>query len=124
MASSDLASAHGSNGYDALLRIWLNVMAPAGITPEGLERTRAAYAKDVAILPPSGIADIIASAGFEPPVQFFQAGLMHAWFARRASSTADSGAWLPTRTAGSPADDAASVGRRVTSKAPSAGRMT
>jgi len=88
LASSDLASDVGSNDYDALLRAWLNVMAPAGIQPEGLERTRAAYAKDVAILPPQLIASIIESAGFEPPVQFFQAGLMHAWFAKRASSKA------------------------------------
>ncbi len=88
LASSDLASDVGSHVYDALLRAWLNMMAPAGIQPEGLERTRAAYAKDVAILPPKLIASIIESAGFEPPIQFFQAGLMHAWFSRRASSKA------------------------------------
>jgi tRNA (cmo5U34)-methyltransferase len=86
LASSDLASDVGSNAYDVLLRAWLNVMTPAGIQPEGLERTRAAYAKDVAILPPKLVAAIIESAGFEPPVQFFQAGLMHAWFSRRTSS--------------------------------------
>lgn len=88
LASADLASDLGSNVYDALLRVWLNVMTPEGIQPEGLERTRAAYAKDVAILPPKVIASIIEAAGFEPPVQFFQAGLMHAWFAKRASSKA------------------------------------
>lgn len=86
LASSDLASDVGSNAYDALLRAWFNMMASAGIQPEGLERMRAAYAKDVAILPPKLIASIIESAGFEPPVQFFQAGLMHAWFSKRASS--------------------------------------
>ena len=86
LASSDLASDVGSNAYDALLRAWFKMMASAGIQPEGLERMRAAYAKDVAILPPKLIASIIESAGFEPPVQFFQAGLMHAWFSRRASS--------------------------------------
>jgi tRNA (cmo5U34)-methyltransferase len=86
LASSDLASDVGSNVYDALLHAWLNMMASAGIQPEELERTRAAYAKDVAILPPKLIASIIESAGFEPPVQFFQAGLIHAWFSKRASS--------------------------------------
>lgn len=89
LTSSDLASAVDSSGYDALLRVWVDMMAPAGIQPEGLERTRAAYAKDVAILPPHLIASIIESAGFEPPVQFFQAGLMHAWFSRRVSNKAD-----------------------------------
>jgi tRNA (cmo5U34)-methyltransferase len=59
--------------------------APTGTRPEGLERMRAAYARDVAILPPGRVETIIESAGFEPPVEFFQAGLIHAWFSRRAS---------------------------------------
>ena len=88
LASSDLASDVGSNAYDALLRVWLQVMSSAVIQPKVLERTRAAYAKDVAILPPQRIASIIESAGFEPPVQFFQAGLMHAWVSKRASGKA------------------------------------
>lgn len=88
LASSDLASDIGSNAYDTLLRVWLNVMSSAGIQSDALERTRVAYAKDVAILPPNRIASIIASAGFESPVQFFQAGLMHAWVSKRASSKA------------------------------------
>ncbi|MCL4301805.1 MAG: methyltransferase domain-containing protein [Anaerolineae bacterium] len=88
LASSDLASEVGSNDYEALLHAWLNMMAAAGIPPEGLERMRAAYAKDVAILPPKRIAAIIESGGFEAPVQFFQAGLIHAWFSKRASDNA------------------------------------
>ena len=44
---------------------------------------RAAYDRDVAILPPAEVAAIVASAGFEAPVQFLQTGLIHAWFARR-----------------------------------------
>jgi tRNA (cmo5U34)-methyltransferase len=54
------------------------------LRPEALERMRANYARDVAILPPGGVESIIGSAGFAPPVQFFQAGLIHAWFARRS----------------------------------------
>lgn len=88
LASSDLASDVGTDAYDALLRVWIDVMSSARTQPEVLERTRAAYAKDVAILPSKRIASIIESAGFEPPVQFFQAGLMHAWFSKRASSKA------------------------------------
>jgi tRNA (cmo5U34)-methyltransferase len=84
LASSDLASDIDSEGYDELLRVWLNTMTP-GIQPEGMERTRAAYARDVAVLPPKRVASIIESGGFEPPVQFFQAGLIHAWFSRRAA---------------------------------------
>lgn len=88
LASSDLASEVDSSDYKALLRVWLNMMAAAGIPPEGLERMRHAYSKDVAILPPKVIASIIESGGFEPPVQFFQAGLIHAWFSKRVSGNA------------------------------------
>ena len=88
LASADLASDVSSNDYDVLLRAWLSMMMSAGVQPEVLERTRAAYAKDVAILPPKIVASIIQAGGFEPPVQFFQAGLMHAWFAKRSPSEA------------------------------------
>lgn len=88
LASSDLAGEVGSGDYEALLRAWLDMMAAAGIPPEGLERMRAAYTRDVAVLPPERIASIIESGGFAAPVQFFQAGLIHAWFSRRAPENA------------------------------------
>ncbi|GMV31510.1 MAG: hypothetical protein AMXMBFR59_36350 [Rhodanobacteraceae bacterium] len=84
LASSDLASDVASSEYDALLRTWLNMMLAAGIPAAGLEQMRAAYTRDVAILPPATVASIIASGGFDEPVRFYQAGLIHAWFARRA----------------------------------------
>ena len=83
LASSDLASEVGSREYETLLLAWANMMSPTAVEPERLERMRTAYAKDVAILPPKVIASIIESGGFEAPVQFFQAGLIHAWFSRR-----------------------------------------
>lgn len=52
-----------------------------------LERVRAAYARDVAVLPAQQVAGVIQAAGFEAPVQFFQAGLMHGWLSRRAADT-------------------------------------
>lgn len=84
LASSDLASDVGSNEYDALLGTWLNMMLAAGIPATGLEQMRAAYAKDVAVLPPAQVASIIKRGGFDEPVAFYQAGLIHAWFSRRA----------------------------------------
>lgn len=85
LTSSDLASEVGSSEYEALLHVWMNMMASAGIPPEGLVRMRAAYAKDVAILPPDKVASIIKSGGFSTPVKFFQAGLIHAWFSKCAT---------------------------------------
>lgn len=85
LASSDLASEVGSHEYEALLHLWLNVMAAGTeIPPEGLERTRRAYARDVAVMSPDQVVSIMQSGGFQRPVQFYQAGLLHAWFSRRA----------------------------------------
>jgi len=87
LAVSDLASDVESSAYEVLLRAWVNMMAAADISPEGIERIRKAYANDVGVLPPSRVASIIESGGFEPPVQFFQAGLIHAWLSKRAQSS-------------------------------------
>lgn len=83
LASSDLASDVNSAQYDGLLQPWLTMMATAGISRDAVEQMRAAYARDVAILPPAQVASIIKSAGFAEPVPFYQAGLIHAWFSRR-----------------------------------------
>lgn len=88
LASSDLASDVESPEYAVLLHAWMNAMSAADISPEGIERMRKAYANDVAVLPPGRVVSIIQSGGFERPVQFFQAGLIHAWLSKRASSNA------------------------------------
>jgi tRNA (cmo5U34)-methyltransferase len=83
LASSDLAADVASPAYDILLPAWMRMMANADVPEDALERIRAAYRRDVAVLPPTEVASIIAAGGFHPPVQFFQAGLIHAWLARR-----------------------------------------
>jgi tRNA (cmo5U34)-methyltransferase len=83
LASSDLASPVNSQGEFTLLPSWLTLMAGSGVTSEHLARMRAAYAKDVAILPPASVAEIIQAGGFAQPTIFFQAGMIHAWFSRR-----------------------------------------
>jgi tRNA (cmo5U34)-methyltransferase len=83
LASADLASETGTDTHEPLVRVWMDMMAAAGIPPEGLERMREAWARDVAILPPADVASIIEAGGFGTPVRFHQAGQIHAWFARR-----------------------------------------
>lgn len=85
LASADLAADVDSSQYEALLVTWLNLMQVAGVPAVGLEQMRAAYRRDVAILPPPRVASIIRAGGFDEPVLFHQAGLIHAWFARRAA---------------------------------------
>ena len=84
LASSDLASDVSSREYTALLDTWMNMMLAADIPAAGVEQMRAAYARDVAVLPPDQVETIIAAGGFDLPVRFYQAGLIHAWFSKRA----------------------------------------
>ncbi len=88
LASSDLASDIQSSEYDVSLRGWMNMMSAADISQEAMARMRKAYANDVGVLPPEKIVEIIRSGGFELPVQFFQAGLIHAWISKRAKKNA------------------------------------
>lgn len=85
LASSDLSFDTSSELYPSILEVWFRVMAASDLSPEGLERMRAAYARDVSILPAREVEDLIRAGGFEKPVQLFQAGLIHAWYARRAA---------------------------------------
>lgn len=85
LISSDLAGDLAAADCQSLLSAWFHLMKGSGISSEEIERMRAAYVRDVAVLPPREVRDIIMLGGFEPPVQFFQAGLIHAWYAKRAS---------------------------------------
>lgn len=64
------------------------MLRSAGIAAAGLEQMRAAYRRDVAVLPPHEVGSIIATGGFERPLKFYQAGLIQAWSARRAPAPA------------------------------------
>ncbi|ALM52952.1 class I SAM-dependent methyltransferase [Halomonas huangheensis] len=88
LANADLASDTSSAEYPLLLEVWQRVMSGANLSAEDLSKIMEAYARDVAILPPTETAAIMQSGGFETPVQFFQSGLIHAWFARRHSERA------------------------------------
>lgn len=83
LASSDLASDLASPAQQGLLEAWFHTMAASDVPPEALQRMRAAYESDVAVLPPARVASILRDGGFDDPVQFFQAGLIHGWYASR-----------------------------------------
>jgi tRNA (cmo5U34)-methyltransferase len=85
LASSDLASALKTDADQHLLEVWFRTIAGADMPAEGLARMRAAYGRDVAVLPVKAIEEIIVSGGFESPIHFFQAGLIHAWYSTRGA---------------------------------------
>lgn len=84
LASSDLAADLASPAQQGLLEAWFRTMAAADLPPEALQRMRDAYQRDVGVLPPDEVASIIGAGGFDAPVRFFQAGLIHGWYATRA----------------------------------------
>jgi tRNA (cmo5U34)-methyltransferase len=88
LVSSDLAGDVTAADCQDLLDVWFRVMSGGGMSPEGIEKMREAYRRDVAVLPPQDVAGIIALAGFDSPVLFFQAGMIHAWYAKRSPSPA------------------------------------
>ena len=86
LASADLAGELRSPGGGQLLALWMRTMAGAAVPAQRAEQMRQAYARDVAILPPGEVAAVIGAAGFAAPVAFFQASLLHAWYAERRAS--------------------------------------
>lgn len=89
LVSADLASDVQTPEYEVLLSAWFSMMSSADISPENIKRMREAYARDVGVLPPSKVEAIIEAGGFERPVRFFQAGLIHAWCSRRSTAVAN-----------------------------------
>lgn len=84
LVSSDLAGDLTQPECESLLEVWFQLMSGSGISSEGVERMRAAYQSDVAVLPPDEVSKVMQQGGFFEPVRFFQAGMIHAWFARRS----------------------------------------
>lgn len=84
MVNADLSCDTESVDYDALLTVWQRATT-ANADSEERERMKSGYSRDVAILPSRAVMSIIESGGFDRPVPFYQAGLIRAWFARRAT---------------------------------------
>lgn len=84
LANTDLSADVASPQYHELLAVWQQVMSGSEGSADAVARMRANYEKDVAILHPDEVAKTIEAGGFEAPVRYFQAGLVHGWFAKRA----------------------------------------
>ncbi|MEP3244692.1 MAG: class I SAM-dependent methyltransferase [Sneathiella sp.] len=82
LISSDLAADTASPQYQDSLSLWLQVVSAANTTEEEKDKIKEMYKKDVALLPPDKLASLIGQSGFEAPVPFYQAGLIHAFLSR------------------------------------------
>lgn len=89
LISSDLAAdLSAATEGPGLLEVWFQMMRDSGTLPtqEAIEKMREAYTRDVAVLLPGDVREVIQRGGFGSPVQFFQAGMIHAWYAKRSPS--------------------------------------
>ena len=91
IVSTDLAGDLAATDCQHLLDVWFRVMTGSGAlaSPERIQSMREAYHRDVAVLPPQDVRDMIMRGEFDTPVLFFQAGMIHGWYAQRSSSHAD-----------------------------------
>ncbi|MBE0378184.1 class I SAM-dependent methyltransferase [Pseudoalteromonas prydzensis] len=85
LVSSDLAFDKQSASYDDSLNLWLSIMSMAEVSNDEINKIKAAYNNDVAVLAPTQVANIIETGGFDSPLQFYQAGMIHAFLAKRAN---------------------------------------
>ncbi|RYX85741.1 class I SAM-dependent methyltransferase [bacterium] len=89
LVSADLSSGASHSNYDNLMDVWLQFQSfrnsSGPITPEERQKSLDAYKNLVAVSPPREVEELIASSGFDAPVLFFQALLIHAWYTTRTS---------------------------------------
>jgi tRNA (cmo5U34)-methyltransferase len=85
LVSADLASDQSSAAYESLLEVWLRVMRPVDGAAGDAQKTREAYRRNVAILPPPEVSALLTESGFASPVLFLQTLLIHAWYATRTA---------------------------------------
>jgi tRNA (cmo5U34)-methyltransferase len=83
LVSADLAPGSSPATYGDLMEVWLRLHRFADASAEDVARLPDALRRGVALAAPEEIEALIASGGFGTPVRFFQALLIHAWFARR-----------------------------------------
>lgn len=87
LLSADLAAGATGESFEPLFDLWKQAWRHADVPERQIENIRNSFGRDVAVLPANDIEELIASAGFEPPVQIFQAVLVHAWLTLRNSKS-------------------------------------
>ena len=70
--------------FETLMKFWQGMMAKAGMAPEGQEQYAKSFGTIFACHGPSDVEAMIETAGFIPPVQCVQAGLIKGWLTAKA----------------------------------------
>jgi tRNA (cmo5U34)-methyltransferase len=80
LVNADLSLPFDEESATAMMDIWIQMMEI-----DGTRIDPSVYGRDVAVLPPGTIEQLIASGGFKTPVQFFQTLMIHGWLAERSA---------------------------------------
>ncbi len=83
LVTADLTPAPAGQ-HESLLGVWSQMMRHIGAGEAQIQAMLASYGRDVALLPPAEMEELLIEAGFTRPVRFSQSLLIHAWFARLA----------------------------------------
>ena len=84
MFNADLCADQSGAGFETLMTFWQGMMAKAGMTAEGREQYAKSFGTVFACHGPSDVEAMIETAGFIPPVQCVQAGLIKGWVTAKA----------------------------------------
>lgn len=85
LINADLTSDMSAPEFGSLLPIWRRGLSECGMSDEVVDGMCAAFGRDVALLSPQKMKQILIDGGFESPVLFLQTLLIHAWFSKRSS---------------------------------------
>jgi len=85
LVSADITGDQSSPAYQSLLEVWLRMLRYTDMPEAQVEQMPTVLGRDIGVLPPQQVASLIASAGFDPPVLFFQTLLIHAWYAKHST---------------------------------------
>ncbi len=83
LVASTLASDMSAPAYQSLLEVWLQMQRYTGTPADAIAKMPESYGRDVAVLPPAALEAEIEASGFHAPIAFYQALLIHAWYAKR-----------------------------------------
>ena len=85
LMASTLASDLSAPAYQSLLQVWLQMQRYTGTPEDAIAKMPESYGRDIAVLPPAEIEAEITASGFDAPIAFYQALLIHAWYTKRVS---------------------------------------
>lgn len=84
LLTADLSGDEETAAGRAQVDLWWRTSRYAGLPEDEVERMRAVWGKELAVLPPSEVEALIAAGGFSAPTPVFQSILMRAWMTTRA----------------------------------------